>query len=99
MHLDGQTVAVHRVMWVCKHGYLPGKKQLDHKRHEGCISKLCVNDEHLEPVTNSKNQRRRKEHLQRVAEIDQNNEAVINLGEISDEEAAILDAFTSSYGT
>src|SRR5690606_38505340 len=41
--LDGQTVAVHRALWVCLHGYLPGKKQLDHL----CKNRVCVL--HCEP--------------------------------------------------
>lgn len=55
MSLDGQTVAVHRVMWVNRHGYLPGRKQIDHT----CRNRLCVNPDHLEMVTHLTNQRRR----------------------------------------
>lgn len=62
MSLDGQTVAVHIVMWTNEHGYVPGKKQLDHI----CRNRLCVRfdmDEqgrtHLEMVTHKENQRRR----------------------------------------
>jgi len=53
MNLDSQTVAVHRALWVCLHGYLPGKKQLDHL----CKNRRCVL--HCEPVTHKENQRRR----------------------------------------
>lgn len=53
MNLDGQTVAVHRCLWVCLNGYLPGKKQLDHL----CKNRRCVL--HCEPVTHKENQRRR----------------------------------------
>lgn len=64
MSLDGQTVAVHIVMWVCHHGYLPGKKQLDHH----CDNRNCCNPAHLEPVTHRRNQKRRVERakLKRV---------------------------------
>jgi hypothetical protein len=57
MHLAGQTVAVHLVMWTNEHGYIPGKKQLDHK----CRNRLCVNPdpEHTELVTHKENQKRR----------------------------------------
>lgn len=55
MCLDGQTVAVHRVMFTHRHGYVPGKKQIDHK----CRNRLCCNPDHLEIVTHKENQRRR----------------------------------------
>lgn len=55
MCLDGQTVAVHRVMATLFMGYIPGKKQVDHK----CRNRLCVNPDHLEIVTHKENQRRR----------------------------------------
>lgn len=55
MCLDGQTVSVHRVMFTHFHGYVPGKKQIDHK----CRNRLCVNPDHLEMVTHKENQRRR----------------------------------------
>lgn len=55
MHLDGQTVAVHLVAWTNEHGFIPGKKQLDHK----CRRRRCVNHEHLELVTHKQNQKRR----------------------------------------
>lgn len=55
MSLDGQTVAVHIVMWVCHHGFLPGKRQLDHL----CTDRRCCNPAHLENVTHKQNQKRR----------------------------------------
>lgn len=55
MALDGQTVAVHIVMWTNEHGFVPGKKQLDHL----CRNRRCVNPEHLELVTHRQNQKRR----------------------------------------
>lgn len=57
MSLDGQTVAVHRVSFANEHGYIPGKKQIDHK----CRQRRCVRDDHLEMVTHKRNQRRRDE--------------------------------------
>jgi hypothetical protein len=49
MSLAGQTVAVHIVMWTNEHGFIPGKKELDHV----CRNRLCVRPEpdHLEMVT------------------------------------------------
>ena len=55
MCLSGHTVAVHRVMYTQLHGYIPGKKQIDHK----CRNRMCVNPNHLEMVTHKQNQRRR----------------------------------------
>lgn len=55
MSLDGQTVAVHRVMYTNTNGYIPSKKQIDHK----CRHRMCVNPDHLEMVTHKQNQRRR----------------------------------------
>ena len=55
MHLDGQTVAVHLVIFTHFFGYIPGKKQIDHL----CNNRLCCNKDHLEMVTHLKNQRRR----------------------------------------
>lgn len=63
-HLDGQTVAVHIANWVNEHGYLPGKKQLDHL----CRRRRCVSDRHLEPVTHRQNQKRRA----KAAKFDEN---------------------------
>lgn len=64
MCLDGQTVAVHRVMFTNKNGFIPGKKQIDHK----CRNRRCVNPDHLEMVTHKENQRRRDRALRMVAE-------------------------------
>jgi len=56
MSLNGQTVAVHIVVWTNEHGYIPGKKQIDHL----CENRLCVNVEHLEMVSHIENQKRKK---------------------------------------
>lgn len=57
MCLDGGTVAVHRVVWTNEFGYIPPKKQIDHR----CRNRCCVNAEHLEMVTHKVNQKRRDE--------------------------------------
>lgn len=54
MSLNGQTVAVHLVMWTNANGFLPGKKQIDHK----CRNRLCVRPSHLEMVTQRQNLKR-----------------------------------------
>lgn len=51
MSLDGQTVAVHLVVYTHYYGYIPGKKQIDHK----CNQRLCCNPAHLQMVTHLKN--------------------------------------------
>lgn len=58
-HLDGQTVAVHIVNWTNEHGYIPGKKELDHV----CRNRLCVNpdnENHVQMVSRKENARRRE---------------------------------------
>jgi hypothetical protein len=55
MSLDGQTVAVHIVAFTNKNGFVPGKKQIDHK----CNTRMCVNPDHLQMVTHKKNQKLR----------------------------------------
>lgn len=51
--LGGQTVAVHLVMWTNEHGYIPGKKEIDHY----CRNRLCFrpDPEHLQLVTRKRN--------------------------------------------
>lgn len=56
MSLDGQTVAVHLVVFVHFHGFIPGKKQIDHN----CNNRICCNPNHLDLVTHLENQRRKK---------------------------------------
>ncbi|ARV77163.1 hypothetical protein SKUL_64 [Pseudomonas phage Skulduggery] len=55
MHLSGQTVAVHIVVFTHFYGYVPGKKQIDHK----CSNRTCCNPAHLQMVTHKQNQRLR----------------------------------------
>ncbi len=57
MSLDGQTVAVHIVMFTIFFGYIPGKKQIDHK----CNNRICCNPDHLQMVTHKQNQKLRDE--------------------------------------
>lgn len=55
MALNGQTVAVHLVVFTHFYGYIPGKKQVDHL----CNQRLCCNPAHFELVSHLRNQRRR----------------------------------------
>lgn len=58
MSLSGQTVAVHKVMWTNEHGFIPGKKELDH----ACRNRRCVRpvEDHVELVTRKENAKRRE---------------------------------------
>ena len=55
MTLEGQTVAVHRVLYTHFHGFIPSKKQIDHT----CENRSCLNPDHLELVTHKQNQKRK----------------------------------------
>lgn len=55
MSLNGQTVAVHLVVYTHFYGYIPGKKQIDHL----CNNRRCCNPAHLEMVSHKTNQKRR----------------------------------------
>lgn len=59
--LDGQTVAVHLVVYTHHFGFIPGKKQIDHR----CNNRLCVNKDHLQMVTHKKNQALRAKRTKR----------------------------------
>lgn len=53
--LNSQTVAVHLAVYTHYFGYIPGKKQIDHR----CNNRRCCNPAHLEMVTQITNQKRR----------------------------------------
>jgi hypothetical protein len=53
--VKGHMSMVHRVSYICHHGYIPNKIQVDHL----CRNRLCCNPEHLEAVTHKENCRRR----------------------------------------
>lgn len=52
--VNQKTQMVHRVAYELTKGKIPGRLYLDHL----CRNKLCVNPDHLEPVTNAENVRR-----------------------------------------
>ena len=61
--LDGGTMATHKDMWICEHGPIPPRKQLDHT--EPCGNRRnCCNPAHLELVTHKENMKRRDRRLQ-----------------------------------
>lgn len=51
-------VPAHRFAYEQFVGPIPEGLELDHVKARGCSSKLCVNPEHLEPVTHAENRRR-----------------------------------------
>jgi len=53
--LNGVTVAVHRVVYTHYFGYIPAKKQIDHK----CNNRPCCNPIHLKLVSHLANQKLR----------------------------------------
>ena len=55
MCLNGATCAVHKVAWTNYHGYIPPRKQIDHK----CNNRLCWREDHLGMVTHKRNQKLR----------------------------------------
>jgi hypothetical protein len=57
MKVSGQTCAAHKVSFTHFHGYIPGKKHIDHL----CRNRLFVNPDHLELVTPKRNHIRQRE--------------------------------------
>lgn len=53
--VDGQMMAVHRVIYMLIFGPIHANRQVDH----ACVNRLCCNPDHLEGVTHKQNQRRR----------------------------------------
>ena len=58
--IKSHNSAVHRVMYICKYGYIPNKIDVDHL----CNNRLCCNPKHLEAVTAKKNQKRKLKRIQ-----------------------------------
>ena len=58
--IDGGTMATHKATWICVHGPVPPRKQLDHAC-PGKPRRLCCNPDHLRLVTHLQNQKLRDE--------------------------------------
>lgn len=54
---DGRDQLTHRVVYEHHRGPIPGGLVLDHL--DTCLTILCCNPDHLEPVTQAENQRRK----------------------------------------
>ena len=63
MSLNSQTVATHIVVYTHFYGYIPSKKQIDHK----CRNRLCCNPAHLEMVRQKENCKRRDKALKEAS--------------------------------
>jgi hypothetical protein len=63
--LNGKTRAAHRVAYELFVTEIPEGLTIDHVKARGCTSKLCVNPDHLEPVTLEVNCERRSELIER----------------------------------
>lgn len=62
LDFDGGKLAVHIAVWVCHHGPIPSKKQIDHR----CRNRRCAAEDHLELVTHRQNQKRRAAHARQA---------------------------------
>ena len=54
--VNGQTCSVHKVIYTHFYGYVPGNREVDHT----CNNRLCCAPTHLELVTRSRNEKRKK---------------------------------------
>ncbi|MDX3666962.1 HNH endonuclease signature motif containing protein [Streptomyces europaeiscabiei] len=56
--INKRPYLAHRVAYTRLVGPIPPGLELDHSYAKGCRSKLCVNTDHLEPITHAENVRR-----------------------------------------
>ena len=68
-------VYVHRWVYETTVGPIPEGLEIDHVKDRGCTSTLCINPDHLEPVTHVENQRRGRLETCRSGRHDLTNEA------------------------
>lgn len=61
---EGKVQPTHRVVYTLAVGHIPAGLTIDHVSDRGCISRLCLNVEQIEPVTLKVNgQRGRRDQL------------------------------------
>jgi hypothetical protein len=58
-HFEGRDQPAYRVIWKLLVGTIPAGLELDHL----CVTPMCCNPRHLEPVTHAENQRRIRERM------------------------------------
>lgn len=58
IRVNGRLRYVHRVSYEEHVGPIPEDQQLDHVKSRGCVTTLCVNPAHLEPVSAAENHAR-----------------------------------------
>lgn len=63
VRINGRQISTHRLAYTYLIGPIPEGLEIDHKYEAGCRSILCVNIEHLEPVTRAENERRKQAAL------------------------------------
>lgn len=61
---DGRDIRAHRFSYLLLKGPIPPGKELDHL----CRTTVCVNPDHLEPVSHKENMRRGKSTIQNLRE-------------------------------
>lgn len=54
----GGSMLAHRAVWEYVNGPIPEGLTIDHVAERGCVSKLCLNVDHMEVVTRAENVRR-----------------------------------------
>lgn len=76
LYWQGKKWMAHRLSYVLLRGNISNETQLDHL----CRNRMCVNPDHLEPVTQRENIKRMHAYWALVKEIERLRELVISLG-------------------
>lgn len=66
-YVGRDSFAAHRIAYAASGRHLPDDHTLDHLRESGiCTATLCINPDHLEPVSQSENTKRYRASLPRI---------------------------------